>query len=381
MSGEPALVYLNNGATSHPKPACVVDAVHRALTVAPCEAGRSAGGVDLTARCRAELAGLLGVERPEQVVITPSATYAINTVVHGCLRGEGGHAVTTSLEHNSVLRPLARLAATMPVTVTHIEADADSRVDPAALREALRPDTRLVCVTHASNVTGSVQPVEEIAAVCAERGIALLVDAAQSVGCVPIDHAALAGRVFLAIAGHKALLGPPGVGALVVPDDRLPQTFVGGTGVRSDLAMHPPELPLRHEAGTPNHLGIAGLTEGVRYVREHGVAEAGAHRAALVQDLREGLRGARGLRLTPLAAEDGRAGIVSFALEGWSSADLAQVLLDAFGIVVRGGLHCAPRALPIDLFPDGTVRASFGSFSTPACARALVAAVRAVAGS
>lgn len=375
------LVYLNNAATSYPKPEAVLRAAGQALAELQLEIGRSGGGTNPLSDCREGLASLLGVRSPEMVVLGPSATYALNTVILGLLRDQpGAHVVTTSLEHNSVLRPLAHLVQAVGTVVTCLAPGAAGRVDASQVRDALRADTKLVCLTHASNVTGSVQPIEDVARVCADRGVPLLVDAAQSAGCVPIHHAAMPGRVFVSVAGHKALLGPAGVGALVVPDDRLPQVIVGGTGVRSDLPLHPAELPLRHEAGTPNLPGIAGVAEGVRFVRTAGVDALGQQRNDHVRLLREGLRSIGGVHLAPLAGDDGRAGVTSFAVDGWPSGELAHVLLNSFGIVTRGGLHCAPRALPLSEFPDGTVRASVGPFSTPDCVQALVGAVRAVAG-
>jgi cysteine desulfurase family protein len=355
--------YLNNAATSFPKPAAVADAVARCLASPPLEPGRSGGGDDTSALCREELAGLLGVGEPKQIVLLPSATHALNLVIWGLLQS-GGHVVTTVLEHTSVTRPLAHLAGERGVMVTHVEADADGGIPCGAIASALRRQTRLVVLTHAGNVTGAVQPVAEIADLCATHDIPLLIDAAQTVGAVPIVHQQLPGRVFIAFAGHKGLLGPTGVGGLIVPDDRLPQTIVGGTGIRSESLTHPSELPLRHEAGTPNLPGLAGLAAGVRFVRERGVEAEGRHRHELVVECRRRLAELPGLRLLPLAGGDGRAGIVSFTMAGWSTAEVTFVLRSSFSLETRSGLHCAPLCHRFfGTAPEGTVRVSFGVFN------------------
>lgn len=356
--------YLNNAATSYPKPAAVLEAVSRNLESPPSEPGRVGGnGDDVLRTCRAELAQLFGVMQPERIVLLPSATYAINQVLWGLL-GAGDHVVTTTFEHNSVLRPLAHLARERGVETTHVEPLADTTVDAGSITAAIRPQTRLVAVSHAGNVTGAVQPVAEIAAAVAQRGVALLIDAAQSAGALNIDHGRLPGRVFIVFAGHKGLLGPTGVGGLVLPDEDLPQTIAGGTGIRSESLTHPEELPLRHEAGTPNLPGIAGLAAGAAWVRLRGVTTEGEHRNSLVQQCRERLRRVPGLTLLPLPGDDGRAGIVSFTAEGRSPDELAFALRQGFQIETRAGLHCAPLShRGLGTWPQGTVRVSFGAFN------------------
>lgn len=370
-------IYLNNAATSFPKPPAVVEAVNRWLIEPPVDSGRDTShGQDPRAVCRAELAALLGVDDPRYVVLLPSATHGLNLVIQSLL-SEGGHCVTTMLEHNSVLRPIAHRQQDYGVQATFVHPDTSGRVSAAAVRAALMPATRLVVVTHASNVTGSIQPISTIAEVAAEAGVPLLVDAAQSAGTVPLAHRDLPGVVYIAFAGHKALLGPPGTGGLVLATQgMLRQHIVGGTGVRSESLSHPEALPLRHEAGTPNLCGIVGLLAGVRAVRARGVKAEGCRRHRLVARLRAGLSGVRTVRVLPLVGDDGRAGVVSFAVDGWDPEQVGFVLRQSFDIITRSGLHCAPLAHKVfDTSPLGTIRASVGFENTEAHVDALVAAV------
>ena len=360
------ITYLNNAATTFPKPVEVIAAVRGSLENPPIEPGRSGGGEDPTRACRNELAGIFNVPNPSQIILTPSSTYALNLAIRGLLLGQtGGHCLTTVLEHNSVLRPLEHLWQSQGLKLTHLEPQSDGSLDPDDLIGSVREDTRLIAVTQASNVTGCVQPVAEIARMAAKWEIPLLVDASQSAGAVALDYGSLPGRVFVAFAGHKGLFGPTGVGGLIVPDDRLPQTFVGGTGVQSESPLHPIELPIRHEAGTMNLPGIAGLAAGARFVKEQGVAELGRHRNQLVQRIRERLDQLPGIRLSPLAGDDGRAGIVSFNLKGWAPEELGYLLQESFGIEIRSGLHCAPRIhRSLGTSPVGSVRVSVAAFNT-----------------
>ncbi|MFW5740503.1 MAG: aminotransferase class V-fold PLP-dependent enzyme [Myxococcota bacterium] len=358
-----AIVYLNNAATSFPKPPEVHEAVARCLAQPPVEPGRTGGGADPLQACRRAVASLLGVRDPNRVALLPSCTHALNTALMGLL-GPGDHAITTTLEHNSVLRPLAHLRK-RGVEVDIVAPQLDGSIAAGDVRAVLRDDTRAVVVIHASNVTGTIAPIESIAAEAAEAGAALVIDAAQSAGCVPIDVDALPGRVFVAFAGHKGLYGPAGTGGLIVPDDELSQLVVGGTGVRSDAELHPGELPLRHEAGTPNLPGFAGLCAGAAFTTKRGVACLGAHRKALILRLRGGLGRIDRVRLAPLPREDGRAGVTSFTVQGWPPEEIGFALREAFGIELRTGLHCAPLVHAwMQTLPAGSVRVSVGAYNT-----------------
>ncbi|HPC83235.1 MAG TPA: aminotransferase class V-fold PLP-dependent enzyme [Thermoanaerobaculaceae bacterium] len=369
-------IYLNHAATSFPKPREVVEAVTAWFDRPPVDAARGGDSAcDPIEPCRRELALLLGAADPVRVVLLPSSTYAINLVI-GALVTRGSHVVTSVLEHNSVLRPIAHRERDLDVAVSYLGTSPDGIVRVDELAASLRPETALVALTWASNVSGAIQPVEDFARIAAAAGVPLLLDASQAAGAVEIHHRHLPGRVFIAFSGHKGLWGPPGVGGLVVPDGELPQTVVGGTGVRSESPLHPPELPLRHEAGTPNLPGLAGLLAGVRLIREVGVHSVGAHRATLVRRLRQGLAALSAVRALPLAGDDERIGIVSFSLRGWSPDAVAFVLRESFGIEVRSGLHCAPLAhRALGGGPEGCVRASVGWSTTEDDVDSLVGAL------
>lgn len=361
--GDGLTVYLNNAATTWPKPSEVVMAVQAALLSPPAEPGRGVRVGDPVRSCREALASLFGVADPDRVCLLPSATYGLNLAIRGLLEVHAGsHAVATLLDHNSVLRPLHHLARDRALSLTLVPPDSHGRIRPGAVLEALRPETRLVVMPHASNVTGAVQPVEEIAAALAPQGVALLIDAAQSAGVIPIHLDAQPGRVFVALAGHKGLYGPTGTGALLLPDAELPPLWVGGTGVRSQSLYHPEELPLRLEAGTPNLPGLAGLRAGVAFVKQETVEHLGAHRHRCVQRLREALAHRPSLRLLPWPDEDGRAGVLSLCWDRASPAELAHLLFEGFDIETRSGLHCAPLAHPaLGTHPQGTLRVSVSS--------------------
>lgn len=358
--------YLNNAATTYPKPPEVLAAVRCALTDLPVEPGRSGHGPNPVEQCRRNLAELFLVADHRQIAVLPSATYALNAVILGLLGDQPGlHAVTTALEHNSILRPLEHLRHERGLRITCVQPRTDGCVTPIDIATEIDCNTQLIAITHASNVTGCIQPIAEIAEIAATVGIPLLIDASQSAGAVELEYDRLPGRVFVAMAGHKGLYGPPGVGILIVPDNTLRQTVFGGTGIRSESMSHPTDLPLRHEAGTMNLPGIAGLCAGVQFVKEHGVDALGRHRNRLVTLLRDRLRELPHCRLSPLANEDGRAGIVSFRLEHWLPDELGQVLYESFGIEVRAGLHCAPLAhTAIGTAPLGNVRVSVGVSNT-----------------
>ncbi|HSJ58578.1 MAG TPA: aminotransferase class V-fold PLP-dependent enzyme, partial [Anaerolineae bacterium] len=340
----------------------------------------SSAAQDPLAACRAEVAALLGVRDPDRIALLPSATHAINLVIHA-LATPGSHVITTMLEHNSVLRPIAHRQRDHGVAVTHLAPDVSGRVLPEAVAGAIRTGTRLVVMTHASNVTGAIQPVADVAALAAQARVPLLIDAAQSAGAIPLCHHSLPGEVYVAFAGHKGLLGLPGTGGLVLARGDLPQQIVGGTGVRSESPLHPAELPLRHEAGTPNLPGIIGLLAGVRAVRARGVEAEGAHRHHLVDYLRARLEMVPNVRLLPLCGGDGRAGIVSFTVAGWVPEEVGYALRTSFGITTRSGLHCAPLAHQVHgTAPLGTVRASVGQANTREQMDALAAAIAHLAG-
>ena len=379
------MIYLDNAATSCPKPAEVVAAVSEALSDVCANPSRGAYELSLQAsrsvlRTRQAVAALFNIKDSSRVVFTLNATHALNVAIKGLLAGGPGtrsgprrsgagetHVVTSSLEHNAVARPLAALAAA-GVEVTRVPCSSDGVTDPDDVLAAVRPDTALVVLNHASNVLGTVLPVAEIGPRLRERGVPLLVDAAQTAGSFPIDVEAM-GIGLLALSGHKGLLGPQGVGALYISPDLLLGTLVeGGTGSRSESLEQPTTCPERFEAGTLNSPGIAGLGAGIGVVAGEGVTARGTRERALARRLRARLAGVEGLHLYgPADQWTPTAPIVSLAIEGLGSGQVAHILDKQFGIAARAGLHCAPEAHRVaGTLETGLVRLSIGHATTEA---------------
>jgi cysteine desulfurase family protein len=361
-------LYLDNAATSWPKPRQVPRAVARAMIRGGGNPGRSGHAKSIQAGravlgTRELLAELFNVRDPSRIVFTKNATEALNVVLVGLLSG-GGRAVTTSMEHNSVFRPLRALSSA-GVSIEVVAADADGRVDPREIRRAIGVDTRLVVVTHGSNVTGAVNDIGSIGSVCRERGVRLLVDAAQTAGCVPIDLERMPVD-YLAFSGHKGLLGPQGTGGLYVRDEKdLPPLLRGGTGSLSDREEQPEFLPDRFESGTLNVPGIVGLGEGVRYLLGRGVERIMEHDRLLREVLREVVSADPRIRVVGGSAGAQSTGVMSVVIRDVSPSTAGEALERRFGILTRVGLHCAPSAhRSMGTFPDGTVRLSWSVFTT-----------------
>ncbi len=362
-------IYLDNAATSYPKPPCVFEHLQQTLErYGGCpgrgsyEMARATGAmVDET---REALAELFNVPAPERIVFTCNATDALNLAIKGVLSPDD-HVVTTVMEHNSVLRPLNALERDGVIRVTRVPASPEGDVDPDDIRRAVTDRTRLVVLQHASNVTGTLQPIAEVGRVVRAAGRLFLVDAAQTAGACPIDvdEACID---LLAFPGHKALLGPPGTGGLYVgPRATVRPWREGGTGARSELPYQPEEFPLRLEAGSLNTWGIALLRESTRFILRYGVAWIRRHELALTERLLAGLRANEGVTLYGPSATANRVAVVSFNVRGWSPAAVGERLHRAYQIAARTGLQCAPGAhRTIGTFPDGTVRMSPGYFTT-----------------
>jgi len=376
------LHYLDNASTTFPKPESVLQDAVRFFLAAGVAPGRATFDLateadDMLREARLALTRLFGGTDPRRLVFGQNATDALNLVVFGMLR-RGGHVVSTRLEHNSVLRPIAHCEDDFGATSTLVRFDGRGLVDPDDVRRAIRPDTRLVVVSHGSNVTGVVQPVGEIGAICREAGVPLCIDAAQTAGLVPIDMQAMHVDV-VAFTGHKSLLGPMGIGGLCVGDGvDIPHTRAGGTGVRSARRRHLDELPYRLEYGTPNLLGIAGLASGVSYIAARGgVEKVWADELRLARILWEGLRDDEHVTLYCADSLEGRTPVFSFNIDGFSPEEAGTRLDVDFDVACRTGLHCAPL-LHEDLgtAPGGAVRFSIGPLTTEADVRAGVEAVR-----
>jgi cysteine desulfurase family protein len=376
-------IYLDNAATSFPKPEGVYQALDAFARQSLANPGRAGHKMALAAEralddCRHVLNQFFRGKEPERWVFTLNGTDALNMAFKGVL-ADGDHVVTTDLEHNSVSRPLRALELAGRITLTRLRADGGGTVDPDAVKAAITAKTRLVAVSHASNVLGTVQPVAEIGRVTRERDILFLVDAAQTAGVVPIDVQAM-NIDLLAFPGHKSLLGPTGTGALYVrPGLQLRTWREGGTGGDSSSETQPKEFPYFLEGGTPNVLGVAGLAAGVRYVEQRGLGDIHAHEVALVERLWRRLD-EMGYQTFGHRDHARRVGTLSFRSEAIAAAELGGILDEAFDIAVRPGLHCAPYIhRSLGTFPDGTVRVSPGPFCTEADIDALAAALGEVA--
>lgn len=365
------MIYLDNAATSWPKPPAVYEELGSFLQHAGANPGRA--GHQMAARAawtveetRRKLARLLGVDDPRRIIFTANTTDALNLAIKGSLSA-GDHVVTTVMEHNSVRRPLRALER-LGVTTTTVPASTEGIVEPSSIRSALRPNTKLVVVTHASNVNGALQPITEIGRIVHAHGAYLLVDCAQTVGSVPVDMTAL-GADLLAFPGHKGLMGPPGTGGLVIGERvdtaTLRPVREGGTGGNSEEDVQPQEPPARYEAGTVNTVGIAALGAALDFILHNGVEAVGAHERALTTRLIEGLRAIDQVRVLAPRAPEHRVAVVSFIVDGWEPADFGGALDEAFGIACRTGLHCAPGACRVlGAGEQGTIRLSPGFFTT-----------------
>ncbi len=374
-------IYLDNAATTYPKPEAVYEAMDRFAREVGGNPGRSGHHRSLESgrevlRAREAIANLFQVGEPSRIIFTRNATEALNVVIQGVLR-EGGHAVITSLEHNSIWRPLEALARGGRASYTIVDCDGEGRLDLKRLEESFTPSTRLLACTHASNVCGALLPIEDMAEIAARHGAAFLLDAAQTAGRVKIHPEAM-GVTHLAFTGHKELFGPQGTGGLyIAPSWEIEPLIYGGTGSRSERSVQPDFLPDRYESGTLNAHGIAGLRAGVEFVLEAGVEEIRTHEQGLTERLLEGFALIPGVTAYGPRAWERRVGIVSFNLAGFTSSELASFLDEEYGICVRSGLHCSPLAhRTLGTLRSGVVRASLSYLNTPEDIDSLLHAVR-----
>ncbi len=340
-------IYLDNAATSWPKPEPVYAAVDRYQREIGATAGRGAYRDAVEAQrvvddARRRCASLFAVSDPSRIVFGSNGTDMLNLALHGLLR-ESDHVITTVCEHNSVLRPLAELSRTRGVTITHVRCDSHGYVDPQDIKHARTSKTRLIAVTHASNVTGAIQPIREI--VSTADGALTLIDAAQSAGHVPLDLNEVPADL-VATSGHKGLLGPLGTGLLYIRpgvEKLLKPVRQGGTGVNSTEDHQPDELPQRYEAGNLNAPALAGLGAAAAFLLERPVSANAAHESALVRRLIHGLQSISAVRIYGPPPGEPRASVVSFSVEGYDPQEFAAALDAAAGLQCRAGLHCAPR--------------------------------------
>jgi cysteine desulfurase family protein len=374
------MIYLDNAATTFPKPACVYTAVMETMRERGGSPGRSGHRLSLAAgrtveETRLLLAQLFGIPTPRQIVFTLNATDALNLALKGIL-APGDHVITSTMEHNSVARPLEALKS-HGVSYTKVNASPETGVDPGDVEAAIRENTKLMVFTHVSNVTGTKNPIAEIGDLCRARGILFLVDAAQSAGSFPIDVRQM-NIDLLAFPGHKGLLGPQGTGGLYIREGlSVSPLRQGGTGSHSELLTQPEQLPERYESGTLNTPGLAGLGAGVKYVLDRGVHSIREHETRLINRLIEGLSDIDGITLYGPPAGEGRSGVLSVGMEGMDAMEASFILDNVFDIAVRAGLHCAPdtHAALGTLRCGGTLRLSVGPLNTESdmdvCADAL----------
>ncbi len=366
------MIYLDNAATSFPKPETVHQAVLDAMKERGGNPGRSGHAMSIQAgqvvyKSRKLLADFFEVKNPMNVVFTSNATDALNLAILGTAQ-QGDHFITSSLEHNSTIRPLNFLQKNKVIDLTILSSSNNGLIDPEELRKKIRKDTKAVVINHASNVTGMIQPLLEISRLCREKETLLIADCAQSAGIIPINLKNTPVDILCA-AGHKSMLGPRGTGFMILRDgfpikDLRPSTF-GGTGSLSDKIEQPDFLPDKYESGTLNVPGIAGLAAGVEYLNNF----AGGMKA--ISEFKKKLRQKFCRQIMELDGctnfsdpDKDNTGIISFNIEGFSASRITQVLSDKYGIMTRQGLHCAPLAhQTIGTFPEGTVRISFGLFT------------------
>lgn len=367
--------YLDNASTTFPKPPCVAEAVFRYMTEAGTNVGRGEYAAafdveDMVFDLRSSLCELFGGVDPSDVVLTRNVTEAINLVLKGWL-APGDHVVVTSMEHNAVMRPLTQLAA-RGVTFSRARCAQDGTLEAAEVERLITPRTRLVVMTHASNVCGTVLPVKAVGEACRAHGVPLVVDAAQTAGVIPFDMREC-GASAVCFTGHKGLLGPQGTGGCVLDPafaEGLEALVAGGTGSSSDSEGMPSFMPDRLEAGTPNLPGLAGLAAALGWLEKTGMGTVRAHEQALTQRLIDGLAPlatAGRVCLVGLPTAEGRTGVVSIQTPGHDLAQVAHDLDARYGIQTRVGLHCAPSAhKTLGTFPAGTIRFSLGWANTEA---------------
>lgn len=360
-------VYLDNAASSCPKPPAVVAAVEECLKKSCANPGRGAHKTAVAAariiyRTRQKAAGFLGVEDSANIIFTQNATDALNLAIHGLLAA-GDHVVTSAVEHNAVARPLMALESS-GVAVTRVGAGAAGLIDPDDVIASLRKETRLVVLNHASNITGAIQPVAEIGRLLKEKGVPLLIDAAQSAGTVPLDVSSMPVDM-MALTGHKGLMGPQGIGFLYLSPDVEPRSVrQGGTGTHSEQEQDSLARPDRYEGGTLNTPGIAGLGAGLDFINSEGLGNLARRKAKLTERLHVGLSGIKGVETYGPPPGEDRVPLVAFNIEGLSSSETSGILDRQYDIASRSGLHCAPGAhRAMGTLDRGAVRLSIGPFN------------------
>lgn len=361
------MIYLDNAATSFPKPACMLNSVLECISEYCGNPGRSGHNYSIRTgmeifTTRKEIAELIGINAPSRIIFTFNTTDALNLAIKGVLN-PGDHVITTSMEHNSVLRPLKALEKQL-IETTIVKCNSFGLLNIKDIENSIKGNTRMIICTHSSNVTGTLMPVEKLAIIAKKHNLIFLLDAAQSAGCINIDAAKL-GCDLIAAPGHKGLLGPQGTGFLYVKEGLgLKPVKEGGTGTDSKMLEQPLEFPDRYEAGTLNSPGITGLGASVKWIRQIGIENIRKHEENLIELLDDGLRNMKKIIIYGPADSSMKTGITAFNIDGMDSEEVAYRLSEDFGIAVRAGFHCAGLAhRTIGTWDKGAVRISVGPFN------------------
>ena len=375
-------IYLDNASTTFPKPQVVADAVYQYITHAGTNISRgtcATSSESLVYTTRELLCDFFGAEDSKNVIFTKNVTESLNIIIKGLLRS-GDHVLVSAMEHNAVMRPLQQIGTELTtdnapadaITFSRIPCDAEGALRLDALPQLVRPNTKAIIITHASNVCGTVQPLEQIGSFCQKHGLRFIVDSAQSAGILPLNMQQLHIDA-LAFTGHKGLLAPQGIGGLLLREniiDEITPLIVGGTGSLSHTERTPRFLPDKFEAGTLNLPGIAGLQAALIWLKQQSIDKIRTHELTLTQQFLDGLcqLEAQGLlRIVGKKDCNERLGVVSIATEKMDIAELAFILADKYAIATRVGLHCAPHAhKTLGTYPTGTLRFSFGWNNTTA---------------
>jgi len=374
-------IYLDNAATTWPKPPEVINAMTEFLREYAANPGRGSHQMSVKAgrvvfECRNNLSKLFGIKNPNDIAFALNTTSALNQAIRGFVK-PGQHVISTGIEHNSVRRPLEYLRKLIGIEITYLKTDPQGNIKLDDLEKAIQSNTSLVVCNHSSNLMGTILPVAEIGEICRKHKVCFLVDAAQSAGHLEINVEHM-GIDMLAFPGHKGLFGPQGTGGLYIsPDLELEPLLLGGTGSQSELVEQPTVRPDRYESGTLNAVGIAGLNEGVKFILKETVKKIHEKEWALTQQLMKEIAQVKGLKMLGPELGENKTGIVAFQIENADSSEIAFILDQSFGIAVRAGYHCTPLAhQTAGTFDNGAVRASVSYFTTEHEIEQMIAAVK-----
>lgn len=363
-------IYLDNAATSYPKPSDVYNSVMNYMINIGANPGRGAASNVLVGdrtiyKCREAIADFFNFNSTENIIFTSNITMSLNILLKTTIK-DGWHVITTSMEHNSVLRPLQRMKSLMNIEVDIINCDSDGVVNVNDIRGKIKSNTKLIVMSHSSNIIGSIQPLKEIGELCKDNNIYFIIDSAQSAGCMPIDFFQLNCNA-IAFTGHKSLLGPQGIGGFIIDDllnSEATSYIEGGTGSLSESITQPDFLPDKFESGTLNAPGIAGLLSGIEFISREGISSIREKEQYLTQKFINGLLNIDSIELYGNTDAGKRTSAISINSSKISNSEFSFILDNEFAIITRSGLHCAPLAhKTIGTFPQGTIRFSFGYFN------------------